>query len=155
MTQPPIPPPDGSYPPTPPAYPPQVASYGALAYSQEPRVPGVWPWFIAYCVLMALMYAVLALAGVAILLGGPTQPNQDPLVALTQGACFLVFCVPLTVIYAVAPFLPRRPGVWVYDLVLICLGLTSICCLPATIPLLIFWMKPETKMWFGREVTQR
>ncbi|MGB7159266.1 MAG: hypothetical protein WBD40_14450 [Tepidisphaeraceae bacterium] len=58
--------------------------------------------------------------------------------------------VPLAAVFGVAPFLPRRPWVWIYDLVLICLGLTSICCMPATIPLLIFWLKPEAKAWFGK-----
>jgi hypothetical protein len=50
-----------------------------------------------------------------------------------------------------APFLlPARPWVWIYDLVVICLGMTSACFLPATIPLLIFWIKPEVKAYFGR-----
>jgi hypothetical protein len=40
--------------------------------------------------------------------------------------------------------------VWVYDIVLICLGMTSVCCMPVTIPLLIFWIKPDAKAWFGR-----
>ena len=53
-------------------------------------------------------------------------------------------------VFGAAPFLPRRPWVWIYDLVLICLGLTSVCCLPATIPLLVYWLKPEAKSWFGR-----
>jgi hypothetical protein len=35
-----------------------------------------------------------------------------------------------------------------YDLVLICIGMTSCCILPAAIPLLIFWLKPEAKNWF-------
>jgi len=58
----------------------------------------------------------------------------------------LVFFVP----YAVAPFLPRQSWVWVLGLVLICIGLTSTVCLPVSIPLLIFWFKPEMKAFYGR-----
>jgi hypothetical protein len=39
---------------------------------------------------------------------------------------------------------------WVYDLVVICLGMTSACILPASVPLLIFWLKPEVKSHFGK-----
>jgi hypothetical protein len=39
---------------------------------------------------------------------------------------------------------------WVYDLVVICVGMTSFCCMPVCIPLLIFWIKPEVRAYFGR-----
>lgn len=66
------------------------------------------------------------------------------------GVVFAVIGVPLGVVFAAAPFLPRRPWVWVYDLVLIILGLTSCITWPLTIPLLIYWLKAETKWWFGQ-----
>jgi hypothetical protein len=46
--------------------------------------------------------------------------------------------------------MPRRPWAWIFGLVLICIGLTSLCCLPVAIPLLLSWLKPETKSYFGR-----
>jgi F0F1-type ATP synthase assembly protein I len=46
-------------------------------------------------------------------------------------------------------FLKPKPWVWTYDLVLICFGLSSYL-LPVCVPLLIFWIKPETKKHFGR-----
>ena len=55
----------------------------------------------------------------------------------------------LLVVFAVAPFLPRRKWVWIYDLVVICLGMTSCCTLPVCIALLIFWIRPETRQFFG------
>jgi hypothetical protein len=30
------------------------------------------------------------------------------------------------------------------------IGMTSCCFLPFLIPLLIYWLKPETKAYFGR-----
>ena len=120
-----------------------------LEYSRPETRPGVIPWFAAYCLLMALLYGVFAVLGV-IMLVVPTSNQSDRVVAIIQGFVFLGLGLGLGGVFGVAPFLPRRPWVWIYDLVLICLGLTSVCCLPATIPLLVYWLKPETKWWFGR-----
>ena len=120
-----------------------------LEYSLPETRPGVLPWFNAYCILMALLYGVFAVLGV-VLLFVPANSQSDRIAAMIQGFVFLGLGVGLSGVFGVAPFLPRRPWVWIYDLVLICLGLTSVCCLPATIPLLVYWLKPEAKWWFGR-----
>ena len=102
---------------------------------------------------MAVVYLLVGVFGATILIIGPEQfqtSRQDADGLLVQGVVFVFLGLLLLVPFAAAPFLPRRPWVWVYDLVLICLGLTSCACLPITIPLLIFWLKPETKVWFGR-----
>jgi lipopolysaccharide export LptBFGC system permease protein LptF len=54
------------------------------------------------------------------------------------------------VVYLISLFLDPRPWVWVCDLVLICVGFTSCCTLPACIPLLIYWIRPEVRKYFGR-----
>ena len=72
--------------------------------------------------------------------------------ARVMGAVFLILGLAFFVPYAIAPFLPRKSGVWVFGLVLICIGLTSLCCLPVCIPLLIYWSKPEMKAFYGREL---
>ncbi len=41
---------------------------------------------------------------------------------------------------------------WVYTLATVLIGMSmlwNMCCLPITLPLLIVWMKPETKKWYG------
>jgi hypothetical protein len=50
----------------------------------------------------------------------------------------------------VALLLPPRPWTWIYHLVIICFGMTSACCIPMCVPLVIFWLKPDTKAYFGR-----
>jgi len=51
----------------------------------------------------------------------------------------------------VLPLVVRpRPWLWTYDLVLISIGPRNICMLPASIPLLRDWHKPETKSYFGK-----
>ena len=136
----------------PPGYPHASAHYGYAPPAQVERPP-VLPWFVAYAIFMALLYLLVGVFGAMILIVGPEQfetPRRDADMIAVQGIVF-VFIGPLLFIpFALAPFLGRKPWVWVYDLVLICLGMTSCACLPATIPLLIFWLKPETKAWFGR-----
>ena len=51
--------------------------------------------------------------------------------------------------FAAPLFMPREKWVWIFDLVLICFGFTTCCLIPACIPLLIFWLKPEAKAWFN------
>ena len=112
--------------------------------------PPVWKWYIVYCILMAILYLITTLFGLGFLLLGPEAPDMTETEARVMGFIFLIFSLPLLVIFALAPFLPKKPWVWIYGLVLIALGMTSMCCLPATIPLLIFWIKPETRQFFGR-----
>jgi hypothetical protein len=142
-----------SYPPPPqPNYPHASAGYGYAPPGPVER-PGVVTWFTAYAVFMAIVYLLLGAFGITVLVVGPEQfagETNDADAMMINGIAFTVLGVALCIPFAIAPFLGRKPGVWIFDLVLICLGLTSCACLPITIPLLIYWLKPETKLWFGR-----
>lgn len=46
--------------------------------------------------------------------------------------------------------LKPRPWVWVYNLMLICFGITTGWFVPLCIPLLLFWVKKGTKAYYGR-----
>lgn len=117
--------------------------------SLNATTPPVFPWFVAYCIVMALLYLGLAVMGIVFLF---IEPDRDMSAeeATLMGALFIVLGLVFFAPYAAAPFLPRTSWVWVLGLVLICLGLTSACCLPACIPLLIHWLKPEMKAFYGR-----
>ena len=52
--------------------------------------------------------------------------------------------------FVVALLLPNTSGAWIFHIILIAVGLSSCCLWPATIPLMIAWLKPETQRWFGR-----
>ena len=116
--------------------------------------PGVVNWFKVYCVAMAVLYLVCAVAGVLFMVFASEITKHDAEFsrpeALIAGGIFLALGLVLFALFAAALFLPCRPWVWIYHLVLICLGLTSACTMAATIPLLIFWIKPETRAWYGR-----
>lgn len=115
--------------------------------------PRVWNWYRAYCAAMALLYLACGAAGVWALTRLDELAEGDPeerFEIQVAAWVFALLCVPLFALFAAAPFLPRRPWAWVYHLVLICMGMTSACCLPISIPLLVFWIKPGCKAFFGR-----
>jgi len=119
--------------------------------SLNPATPPVYTWFVVYCILMALLYLITAVMGIVFMFSEPDR-DMSAQEAKIMGLVFLILGLGFFVPYALAPFLPRKSGVWVFGLVLICIGLTSACCLPVCIPLLIFWLKPETKAFYGREL---
>lgn len=120
----------------------QNADYG--------KKPQRWTLFVIYCTLLAILYLALTIFGIVALIIDPEKLDMNRDEAKIMGVVFIamgiVFCIP----FAIAPFLPMKPWVWVYDLVLICIGLTSLCCIPFSLPLLLSWIKPETKLIFGR-----
>jgi hypothetical protein len=113
------------------------------------ETPSAYKWYIVYCVLMALLYLATAAMGIAFLFIEPDR-NTSEAEAKIMGFTLLVLGLACFGVYAAAPFLPRKSWVWVFGLVLICLGLTSLCLLPVCIPLLLAWLKPEMKIFFGR-----
>jgi hypothetical protein len=114
------------------------------------RTPGVWTWYIVYCVAMALLYLmVLAIGALMLTFSAEIADDEmNPEQAVIMGGMFTVLGGVLMLMFAVAPFLPKTKAAWIYGFVTIGIGLTSACTLPICIPLLIFWLKPETKMFF-------
>ena len=112
--------------------------------------PAVLTWFFVYCGVLCAMYLGLVACGLVFLSLEPAQLDMTPEAAKALGAIFIVVGGAFLAVSAAPFFLPARPWVWIYDLVVICMGMTSACFLPAAIPLLIFWVKPEAKAYFGR-----
>jgi hypothetical protein len=99
---------------------------------------------------MALMYFFCLVLGIYFMVAAPTTAETSAAEASLMGLIFAALGLLLSIPFAIGPFLQRRPGAWTFDLVLICIGLGSACCLPVTIPLLLAWLKPETKAYFGK-----
>ena len=106
--------------------------------------PQVWTWYVVFALAMAFMY-LMCLGGGA-MLAALAENEQDKV----QGVIMAVIGLPLLGLYGSAPFFPKRPWAWTFHLVLIALSGTSACCIPVCIPLVIFWLKPETKAFFGK-----
>ena len=103
---------------------------------------------------MAAIYAGCLALGIVLLFLGEEiagwPPGEDPKTVFVYGVALAVTGAVLHSVCFSAFFLPRRPWAWVVHLVLIALGLTSCCTLPASIPLLVYWLKPDAQAWFGR-----
>jgi len=137
-------------PPTQPMTPPPLQPYDE---------PGVVLWFKVYCVVMLVMYLLVAGIGAVFLFApdmvvdpnasGSNQPTSHA-EATIMGVIYFGLGGVFAAAFLVGLLWRRGMGAWVYGIVLICISFTSCCCLPATVPLLIFWLKPECKNWLMR-----
>ena len=111
--------------------------------------PPVIRWFQAYCaVLCAACVAVVAF----VVKHTPDRPALPGDWMWTVWTHLLQFLPASLAVASLAPFvLPRRPWVWVYDMVIICVGMPTGWLLPFSVPLLVFWLKPEVKAWFDQD----
>lgn len=142
------------YEPAQPAFPRSTFGNDVMAGTPagESQAPPVWKWYLLFCVAMALSFLPLVLLGFDFLSNGQRYREMSPQEAQVMGFIFIGMGVVLFAIYGAAPFLPRRKWAWIVGLVLIVFSMSGACCLPAAIPLLIFWIKPENKVFYGMEV---
>jgi hypothetical protein len=112
--------------------------------------PKVLLWFKIYCGFLCLLYLALVAFSLFFFFADPSDTELSEIEARITGVLMLVIGVALFVVCLLPLILTPRPWLWTFDLVVICLGMTSACFLPACIPLLIFWLKPETKRYFGK-----
>ena len=115
-----------------------------------PNLPKVVFWYKLYCGLMTFLYLALIVVGIILIIFHKSIEPNDPMGMLMGGIMYVVIGFTLAIPFIISFFLPRKSWVWIYHLVLICLGLASCCCMPVTIPLLIFWISPETKAYFSQ-----
>ena len=115
--------------------------------------PPVIIWYKVYCIAMAVMYLFVVALGVFFLVGGCFIPGNadDKIPFMIMGPLYAVMGLVMMIPFVLALFLGPKPWVWVYGIVLISIGMSSCCCLPATLPLLIYWVKPDVQRHFGRE----
>lgn len=112
--------------------------------------PKVLLWFKVYCAVLCLLYLAVAASSLFFFFADPTDTEMSEFAARGTGIALLLIGVVLFGVCLLPLLLSPRPWLWTFDLVVICLGLTSACFLPACVPLLIFWLKPETKHYFGK-----
>jgi len=116
--------------------------------SQTP--PPVLKWFKIYTGVMTGVYVLCTLAAPIMFWIGMRTQSEKRVVLMIQGAILFAVGAVFAVAFVVPFFLTRKPWVWAYNLVLICIGMTSCCILPASVVLLVYWIKPDVKLWFNR-----
>lgn len=111
--------------------------------------PKVWLFMRIYVVVMALLYWGFAVL-FAVLFAREPSTEPIPTIVSVMRAGLLLLCVALGAAFLAMLFLPRRPWSWIYGIVLLALGSTSLCIAPATIPMLVFWVQPGVRtFWKG------
>lgn len=119
-------------------------------FDQSRSQPSVIVWFKVYCGVLCFIYLCLAASSLFFFLAPPSELEMSPMAARITGVAVLVSGLLFFAICFVPFVVPPRPWVWVYGICLIALGMTSACFVPACVPLLIFWLKPEVKSYFGK-----
>lgn len=125
-------------------------------YAADERPPEGVYYFRIYAAVTAFFYGALALLGIGMMTmplfsskaptgSGPPAELGMWVAGLMYAGIGAVFAAPAVI----ALFGGRRPWVHTLGTVVIGLGMMSICCVPILIPVLIHWMKPETRAWYG------
>jgi hypothetical protein len=108
--------------------------------------------FRVYSGMQALLFLFLALVGVFLIFAPNVWPSAfpvkpgDPPPALIGGIIVALYLIPLTV-FVVGVFVPRRPWTYVFGIIACVMSMTCGGCWMLAIPTLIYWLKPETKLW--------
>jgi hypothetical protein len=107
-------------------------------------------WYRVYCGSLAALYAMLAAMGLFIAYFAPAMERGSAEENVIMGLIYAILGTVFFAVFLIASVLPPKPYNWIVGIVMIAIGMTSCCTWPAVIPLLIYWIKPETRKFFGR-----
>ena len=107
-------------------------------------------WYRMYCGSLALLYASLAVFGGFMAYLQPDTREYSSNETMIIGLMYALGGAVFFVVFLVATLLPAKPYNWIVGVIMIGIGMTSCFMWPAVIPLLIYWIKPETRSFFGR-----
>ena len=109
-------------------------------------------WYRIYCSFSGVFVGLLVLLFLVLRSLPDMEQNMSPSdfdeFQITS-LLMVVIGIPCAIFYFSCSFMTYRGWHGVLGLISIGLG-TKGCCLPACIPLLIFWIKLETKRWLNR-----
>ena len=105
-------------------------------------------WFRVYTGGMTAIYGLCALVAPVFFYLATKATGEEATALQIQAVVFLAVGVPLAVVFALPFVLPRRRWVWVYSLVLICIGYYLCIRSPKALP------PVETAEAVGSEVVE-
>lgn len=135
-----------------PYQPPSAAPYPSVNFTPGAPPPVVF-WFKVYTGAVAFMFFLMVVLGLGMI--GLSFRNElsteasDAGVFAMVGGIYLIIGLAFMIASLVPFFVQNDSWVWVYNLVLICLGMTS-CTIVFSIPLLIFWIREDNRAYYGR-----
>ena len=113
--------------------------------------PRTFFWYRVYCGVLAGLYMLVAVMGAWLAFARPAIEGQSAAETLILGAVYGLMGAVFFLAHLIAALLPPKPYNWIVGIVFLAIGMTSCCLWPAVIPLLIYWVKPETREFFGRK----
>jgi hypothetical protein len=119
--------------------------YAPTSPALRPRVIG---FFKIYALVLGLVYLLAGGLLYLVSQGQAAQAQAVPSAVRYARVGLIILCTALSLTFLAVPVLPRKPWVWGYGLACIVLGMTSFVVIPLALPLLLFWVKPETKAYF-------
>lgn len=118
---------------------------------QEGPPAGVY-YYRIYAAVMVVLSGLGVLGGMVLFVrpllalpSGRGSAMSEMIVGLVYGGMSAAFFIPLLITL----FGGRRPWVHTLATILIAFSMTVLCCMPIALPLLITWLKPETKRWYS------
>jgi hypothetical protein len=135
---------------------PQPITPPNLPLEPQPK-PQVCIWYNIYCSCFALLYILTAIGGLAVAIFATQiaeasgEPDKQAAASgnFAAGIVMSVISIPLTILFIVGLMIPRKTWGWGYGFIPIAIGLTSPCCLPASLPLMLYWLRADNKRWFN------
>lgn len=99
---------------------------------------------------MLLLYLAVVFIGLAMVIFSgeiaADDPTSKPAEVVVIGSIYAVLGLGMSALFAVGFLWRKGNGAWIYQVILIVLGMTSCCTWPATIPLLIYWVKDRDRI---------
>lgn len=116
--------------------------------SQPVAKPPVVGWYKAYLGFLTFLFLLVVAVGVVFFVAPISPDDLDGMPPELMGGIYLGSGIVMSIPCIVGFFLPRSKGAWIFHLVMICIGLSG-CTIFFSVPLLIFWLKPEVKDWYS------
>ncbi len=116
------------------------------------RAPRGWGFFAGLSGLMIVVGVICGGLDLASLTGPEAIGERlEEITYFHTHRFFLLYAAGVTIVpYGLGLVMPRRPGVRVYDLVLVCGVTVSIVFFPLAWGVMVEWPEPEMKCYFGR-----
>ena len=133
--------------PSPAAGPSAVAGAGGAS-----AVPAVVVWYGRYCQAAIALFSLASLIGVRIVWSRASFAaawEVEPGIAGAFGALLTLTLAFFAFVHFAALRTPRSQWAWKIHAIVLGIGLTTLVLWPAAVPLLWYWLKPETRRFFG------
>ena len=128
------------------------ASETNITVHPQVKPPRVIFWYRIYCSFTGVFWGLLVFLFLFLRSLSDLEQNMSSsdFTEFQITSVIMIFVgIPFALLYFCCAFMTHRGWHWILGFVSIGLGMSG-CCLPVCIPLLIFWIKPETKSWLNR-----